>query len=175
MNLHDLMRRLWTDHVLWTRQVIVSALAGLPDLDAALARLLRNQDELGAAMGRFFGSTAGRQVATLLREHINIAVLIVMAARAGNMSAVESLSRAWRQNADRIADALAALNPQWQAPALRRMLYDHLNLTTAEVVLRLQQRWRADVDNFDRILSQALMMADALSNGIAARFGSGRR
>ena len=34
------MRRLWADHVIWTRQYIVAAVAGGPDADAAAARLL---------------------------------------------------------------------------------------------------------------------------------------
>src|SRR5918996_5991924 len=34
------MRKLWEDHIVWTRQFIVSAIAELPDTDTAAGRLL---------------------------------------------------------------------------------------------------------------------------------------
>ena len=48
--LHDGMRKLWEDHVTWTRLFIVSAAAGLPDKDATTARLLQNQTDIGDAV-----------------------------------------------------------------------------------------------------------------------------
>jgi hypothetical protein len=42
---HADMRRLWEDHITWTRLFIVSAAADLPDLDATTARLLQNQTD----------------------------------------------------------------------------------------------------------------------------------
>jgi hypothetical protein len=38
-DLHDAMRKLWTDHVTWTRLFIIGAAAGLPDKDATTQRL----------------------------------------------------------------------------------------------------------------------------------------
>src|SRR5262245_52132405 len=67
------MRRLWEDHIVWTRQVIVSFIAGMPDLDAALNRLLRNQDDIGDAIKPFYGDAAGESLSALLRQHIVIA------------------------------------------------------------------------------------------------------
>ena len=50
------------------------------------------------------------------------------------------------------------------------MVNEHLALTTQEATARLQQRWDDDIAAFDKIFSQAMMMADALSNGIAKQF-----
>jgi hypothetical protein len=47
---HDDMRKLWEDHITWTRLAIVSFAAGVPDFDATAARLLRNQDDIGNAV-----------------------------------------------------------------------------------------------------------------------------
>jgi len=50
------------------------------------------------------------------------------------------------------------------------MLHEHLQLTTREVVARLQSDWTADVAAYDEIHRQALHMADMLSTGIVAQF-----
>ena len=46
------MRKLWTDHVVWTRDYIVAAIGDQPGASAAAARLMRNQDDIGAARPR---------------------------------------------------------------------------------------------------------------------------
>src|SRR5580765_8416659 len=75
------MRKLWTDHVTWTRLFLVSAIADLPDLQATTNRLLQNQDDIGAAIATFYGADAGAQLSSLLREHILIAAALVHAAK----------------------------------------------------------------------------------------------
>ena len=59
--LHDEMRRLWEDHVTWTRLFIVSASADLPDTQATTKRLLRNQQDIGDAIKPFYGRAAGKR------------------------------------------------------------------------------------------------------------------
>ena len=48
--LHDGMRKLWEQHVAWTRLTIVSFAANTPELPATQARLLRNQTDIGNAI-----------------------------------------------------------------------------------------------------------------------------
>ena len=67
---HDHMRKLWEDHVTWTRLTIVSAVGGtngeaLADTGRTLARLQQNQDDIGAAIVPYFGQAAGDQLAAL--------------------------------------------------------------------------------------------------------------
>src|SRR6185369_11812704 len=67
------MRKLWEDHITYTRNYIISALADLPDQDAVAQRLLKNQDDIGNAIKPFYGDAAGQKLAGLLRDHITIA------------------------------------------------------------------------------------------------------
>src|SRR3954471_19816497 len=67
--LHDGMRKLWEDHITWTRLAIVSFAAGDKDLPATETRLLRNQTDIGNAIKPYKGAKAGRQLTALLKEH----------------------------------------------------------------------------------------------------------
>src|ERR1044071_9473345 len=80
------MRKLWTDHVVWTRDYIIAATQSQPDAPAALTRLLRNQDDIGMAVAKYYGDAAGRQLTTRLKDHIAIAGDIVKAAMANDKS-----------------------------------------------------------------------------------------
>ena len=53
------MRKLWTDHVIWTREYIVAGIDGTPDANAAATRLTKNQDDIGAAVATFYGKPGG--------------------------------------------------------------------------------------------------------------------
>ena len=165
------MRKLWEDHVIWTRLAIISLTTDSPDTDATVGRLLQNQVDIGDAIKRFYGDAAGEQLSGLLRDHILIAVDLIAAAKAGNASAVADAQARWTANADEIAAFLAAANPRfWPLDEMKAMLHDHLALTTEEALARLHGDWDADVAAYDQIHVQALGMADMLSTGIIKQF-----
>src|SRR5207245_11385906 len=64
------MRKLWEDHITWTRLAIISLEAGTPDTDATVARLLRNQTDIGNAIKPYYGNAAGNELTRQLRTHI---------------------------------------------------------------------------------------------------------
>jgi hypothetical protein len=167
------MRKLWTDHVAWTRMYIISAAAGLPDKDATTQRLLQNQTDIGNAIVPYYGRAAGDKLAALLREHILIAADLVGAAKAGNSQQVDSINRKWGVNADSIADFLHAANPaNWPTATLRSAMHTHLDQTVAEATDRLKGNYAADTKDFDAIEQHILNMADILSDGIIKQFPS---
>ena len=168
---HDEMRRLWEDHIIWTRLFIVSASADLPDTPATTRRLLRNQADIGDAIKPFYGRAAGERLTTLLQEHITVAADLLGAAKAGDQAAVERHSSAWYRNANQIADFLNEANPRhWPRREMRSMMREHLDLTLTEAVAHLERDHRTDIRAYDRIHRQILTMADMLSDGIAAQF-----
>jgi len=165
-DLRNGMRKLWTEHVVYTRMFIISALAGLPDLPTVTQRLLRNQDDIGNAIKPIYGEEAGKKLSALLRDHILIAADIVKAAKANDTKAVEAGQKKWRANSDDISAFLAAANAIWKKPMLTEMLYKHLDLTTNEVVARIKADWPADIVAYDTGYDHMLMFADMLSDGI---------
>jgi hypothetical protein len=171
LTLHDSMRALWEDHVTWTRLAVISLVGGTPDTEATVARLLRNQRDIGNALAPYYGRAAGAALTAELRRHILIAADLIAAAKAGDQATVAAEQRRWRQNAADIATLVSKLNPRhWKRAALESMLREHLRLTTDEVVARLQGNWAADVAAYDRVHRHSLAMADALSAGLVAQF-----
>jgi hypothetical protein len=168
---HDAMRKLWEDHITWTRLAIVSFAGGLPDLPATEARLLANQVDIGNAIKPYYGRTAGNRLTALLREHILGAVALLQAAKSGDQTAIGQASAAWYANANQIADFLHAANPRaWSRTMMRAMMKTHLDQTLAEAQHRLGGDFAADVRDYDAVHRHILEMADTLSTGIMRQF-----
>ncbi len=170
VDLRNTMRKLWEDHIEYTRNFIISALGGLEDTGKIAERLLRNQDDIGNAIKPIYGEEAGKKLASLLRDHILIAADIVTAAKAGNDEGVAKGEKKWQQNADDIAAFLGSANAAWPVQTLKNMLYMHLALTTTEVVSRIKKDWAADIEAYDKGHAHMLMFADMLSDGIIKQF-----
>jgi hypothetical protein len=164
------MRKLWTDHVVWTRDYIIAAVGDQPDAQAAAGRLMKNQEDIGNAVAKFYGAPAGQQLTTLLKQHISIAVDLIKAAKAGNKADQQKADAKWQQNAVDISDFLSKANPNWPKATLVDMMKKHLSTTTDEVVARLGKNWDADARAFDAVYDHILHMSDALSDGIVKQF-----
>jgi preprotein translocase subunit SecG len=169
--LHDHMRKLWEDHVAWTRMAIVTFADGSAGFGATARRLLRNQEDIGTTFGRFYGTTRGDRLASLLHDHITIAVELLQAAKAGDQAAVADASDRWYANARAIADFLSRLNPHaWPRHEMRSMMKTHLDQTLAEAVDELTGHFHRGVREYGAIERHILEMADTLSSGIESQF-----
>ncbi len=165
------MRKLWEDHITWTRLYIISAVADLPDKDQTATRLLQNQTDIGNAVKPFYGEAAGDKLTSLLKDHILIAADLIAAAKSGNTEKSNDATARWDANADAIAEFLSGANPKsWSVDEMKAMMHEHLSATTAEVVARLHKDWQADVQAYDKVHNQILGMADMLSSGIISQF-----
>ena len=169
--LSNAMRKLWEDHITWTRIVIIDFAAGLPDLTLAEKRLLRNQTDLGNAIKPYYGAAAGNALTKLLRTHILEAVPVLTYAKSGDQAKLKKALAAWYANGRQIAAFLTKANPSaWPLPMTQSMMKNHLDLTTQEAVARLQGKWAADIAAYDAVHREILGMADMLSAGIVQQF-----
>lgn len=166
----NLFRKLWTEHVVWTRFFIISTAADLGDLKFVTARLLRNPVDFEAALKPFYGADKAKKFSDLLTEHLTIAAQLVNAAKEGKTETVDEERKKWYANADEIADFLSQINPNWSRSHWTVMLHDHLKLTETEATERLTGKYEQDVALFDAIEDQALTMADYMADGIIKQF-----
>jgi hypothetical protein len=170
---HDQMRKLWEDHITWTRLAIIGAVDELPDTALTVDRLLRNQDDIGAAIVPFYGQAAGDQLTVLLREHITTAVELILAAKSGDTAGFEDAKTRWYANGEQIADFLAAANPRfWPRDVMRDAMKMHLDQTLAEAAHRIAGDHAAEIADYEEVHAHILVMADLLSAGIMQQFPS---
>jgi hypothetical protein len=168
---HDQMRKLWEDHVTWTRLAIVTFADGSAGFDATATRLLANQVDIGNAIKPFYGTAAGNRLASLLHDHIAIAVELLQAAKAGDSPAFDDADTRWYDNANQIADLISSLDPVvWPDATMRDMMKVHLDQTLAEASDELHGNYTASVADYEAIHQHILEMADALSSGIIKQF-----
>lgn len=163
-------RMLWEQHVTWTRMAITAIVFKVPDLKYVLERLLRNATDMGNAIRPYYGDKIADQYRDLISEHLMIAADLVTAAVNGEAEKAKQKEQEWYRNADKIAEFLNRINPYIDKEAMRKMLYSHLEMTKLEAVCMIQRNFQLEVEVFDRIEAEALMMADMISEGIFKQF-----
>jgi len=166
------MRKLWEDHITWTRNVIFNIIDNLPGTTQAVNRLLQNQVDIGNAIKPYYGDAAGNQLTALLHDHITIAASLLIALKNNDATALAAANTQWYANADSIAKFLSSLNPAWPYADMKTMMFTHLDLTTAEAVARKNADYAGDVVAYDNVTNEILQMADMLTSGIIQQFRS---
>lgn len=168
---NNAMRKLWEDHITWTRLYIISAAGNLADKDATTQRLLQNQTDIGNAVAQFYGQAAGDKLTGLLKDHILGAAALIDAAKSGDKAKTDAAAAKWYANADEIATFLSGANPQnWPLDQMKSGMKMHLDLTLQEATNRLQGKYADDIQDYDKIHQHILGLADLLSSGIEKQF-----
>jgi hypothetical protein len=170
LQLSNTIRRLWIEHVLWTRFFIVSAVSNLRDLPFVTQRLLQNPVDFAKVLQPFYGRETAKQFERLLTEHLLIAAELVNALIAGKKGRVEELRKKWFVNAKEIAAFLACINPFWSERTWRELLFDHLRMTENEAVLYFNRQFEKSIKEYDAIQAEALEMAEEMTFGIIRQF-----
>lgn len=170
LQLSNTLRRLWNEHVLWTRLFILSTAFSLPDLPVVTERLLQNPDDFAKALKPFYGEKKAMQFKQLLTDHLLIAAQLVNAAKAGKTSEVDKQRKKWYKNAEDIARFLASINCFWSEREWRELLFKHLRMTENEAVFILTGQYAKSIKEYDEIQAEALRMADVMTRGIIHQF-----
>ena len=171
--LHSAMRTLWMQHMEWTYATVIAFADDPPALQPTIERLLRNQVDIGNAVAPFYGERAAAQLTDLLTTHIEEAVPVLTAAKAGDDAALQQAVNAWYRNAKDIADFLAKANPAWPKAELRDMMETHITAYTIGYAGDVLAGNHADAiaERYDQAEAHMIEMADMLSReGLIAQF-----
>ena len=155
---------------MWTRMLLISIAENLKDLDATEARLLRNPKDIADIFRPYYGNNIANQIEKLLTEHLAIGKELIVALKNNNQEQANRLNKKWYQNADDMAEAFSSINPFYSKEEVRRMLYEHLKLTTDEVSNRLNKNYAADIKAYDMVQKEILQMSKFFVDGIVRQF-----
>jgi hypothetical protein len=170
LDYHDTWRKLWEDHITWTRMVIIGIFDMLPGEATYQARLIDNYEDMEDALKPYYGDDA-EELGDLIQDHLIIAVELLNAAKARDMRAFDDAKARWYQNGEDIAMLMATLNPRhWKLEEAEMMWRDHLDATIEEAVAHLMNDFAGDVAAYDKVHLLALDMADFFSNGVIRQF-----
>jgi len=164
------MRRAWSQHVWWTREVAINIVNKLPGTDASVNKLLKNPQVMGNIFSDFYQDRTVKRIEELFTAHLKQGGDIMVAARDGDMAKVENLTKQWYINADEIAKMFANINPYYSQEEVRQMMYEHLRLTLLEVSTYIQGKFDQSIVYFDQIQAEAEQMADYFSQGLIKQF-----
>lgn len=170
VNLLEQMNLVWEQHIMWTRMLLISIAESLKDLDATQTRLLRNPRDIANVFKPYYGVNVANQIEKLLTEHLVIGKNLIVALKNNNQKEAMELNKKWYQNADDMAKAFSSINPFYPKEEIRKMLYEHLRLTTDEVNARLKRDYVADINVYDMVQKEILQMSRFFVNGIVRQF-----
>jgi hypothetical protein len=167
---HDEWRKLWEDHITWTRVVIIGILDELPGTEAYTARLLQNYEDMEEALAPYYGDEA-EVLGDLIKDHLVIAAELLTAAHDGDTAAFNDAQARWYANAHDIAVQMNEMNPKfWPLKETEQMWVEHLDATLEEATTHLSGDFMGEVAAYDMVHDLALEMADFISNGVMQQF-----
>ena len=169
---HDEWRKLWEDHITWTRVVIIGILDELPGTNTYVDRLLQNYEDMEEALAPYYGDDA-EVFGDLIQDHLVIAAELLTAANNGDTAGFDDAKARWYVNAHDIAVKMSEMNPEfWPLEETDQMWSEHLDATLEEATTHLTGDFAGEVAAYDLVHDLALEMADFFSTGVIEQFSN---
>jgi hypothetical protein len=185
------MTRLWRDHTEYTSKAIralTSEHVAPVTLNALVARLLGNQQNIGVALRPYIGDDVADALIQLLNEHITIAkdLVTLHARRRQPLDNVKStdLKQQWMANATSIAELLGQLEsplsvpgrsggagaPIWCTRDLDAHMQDHLKYVFFETAAILTGNEEEAIRIYDAGVAHMEVLAEVIAAGLFVHF-----
>lgn len=161
----ETMRKLFTDHAVFTKMVITAVLDGRPEADSLVKRLLNNQVEIGDYLGHYIGPAYGKAVTDLLTEHIKRASGILTAVSKGvdPQPAVQSFFA----NVEDVTQGLVSIpGNKLSYEDVKTEFYQHAKFIIDLVNAHMNKLWDEEIRIYDAYYSHMLKFSDVLYMGL---------
>ena len=165
-DLKSILRKLFSDHVIWTRAVIESSIPEKhPSLSSFTKRLVENQKDIGDTLKPIIGASNGTRLTALLTEHISLAgkAAATLGTSGPKSSRLKSIIAKIFENSDRVGDLLSSLNrAKLPLKMVQHMFREHNQFVLNLATLRYKKNWPKFVSVFDGYYCHMLAFSDAL-------------
>lgn len=160
------MRKLWNDHIVWTRQYMISEMNNLPDKEAVLTRLRANARSISEEMSELHPSVDEQTMVSMLDSTVLFVTKLIFETNVGGTrTGAYETKEVLMKLMDRMALYLNSVNEGWKLPEMKMLLQGYLNETHNEILARKNQIWDADIAAYDRLNNHVLKIADAFASG----------
>lgn len=164
--LHDKMREVWMNQVVWTVALFASIAGRRDDMSAIKTRIMANPQTIAELFMNYFPEEKATEIANLLTSHLQTSTDLMTAMRDGHMEEAGNLQKKLTINAEKVTDALYAMNPNYDRTELEKMFQGILNMLMDYMSARLEGQYTRSIKIFDTLEDAVLAMADYLSAGI---------
>lgn len=169
MSWEESLTNLWTERLIWIRQLIISIMLRLRDVNFVEERVNRNSIELGQTLGNVYGAEAGQKFEALLRKYREMLQQIVATIKSGENA--DLIKEQWVSIAEEIADFLYQLNPYWEKSVVEDLIVDELNLEFSFATALKEEQFEQGVTIFDAAYDNARRAAQLMIYGIKMHLG----
>lgn len=161
----DTLRKLFTDHAVFTERFIVSFLDNRPETESIKSRLLSNQPEIGNYLGLYVGADNGVAIGELLTEHIK-AVAGVLQALKSKSDTKKSIKVVF-DNVEKVAKALSKIS---NGVLKDSKVYDEFAIHNEYVIklakLHQEKNYDKEIKTYDEYYTHMLSFSDMLCDGL---------
>jgi hypothetical protein len=138
-------------HMDLTDSAIDAALDGSPNASAVSADLFTNGDQIGAAVGSVYGTSAQTTFDTVWKLHLNDFVKYAVADKSGDTAGkTAALTDIDTNYTKPLAQFLASANPNLPESVLEGSLRDHVNMTAQMIDDHVQGNYAAEASMRDQ-------------------------
>lgn len=166
VDLKSSLRKLFTDHGVYTAFVLKSIVDGGKDTQVFLKRLLGNQKDIGDQIALVAGAKNGAAVTALLTEHIKLAGDVITAAVKKDPTLTDKINKLFA-NGDQVAIGLHSLNPTGLPfETIREMFHIHNQFVIDMTINRIQGKYENEQQLYDSYYNEILAMSDSIAHAL---------
>lgn len=159
------LRKLFTDHAVYTAFVLKSIVDDKPDAYVFLSRLVQNQKDIGDQLKPLVGNKNGSAITVALTEHIRLAGETITSATRGE-PLKNKVAELYNQG-DQIAKFLSSLNSaKLPLKEVTKMFRAHNKFVVDMTVARIKKEYHKEQVLYDAYYNEILMMSDAIFEAV---------
>ncbi len=165
------LRDLWTGHIFWVRNVVLTTKYG--DKDAAKTaeeQAVQNAKNLANSITPYYGKDASDKLFNLLAGHYGAIKDYMNASFGGDKKAEAAATDKLKKNAGDIATFLSSANPNWPKETVLSLLMAHGGHHVAQIDAINAKNYASEAQTWDAMKKNVYVIADALADGIVKQF-----